>query len=63
MLSIQVGAFSEQVDNWMIWLYVGVIAAVTIAFYLLRSIGIYTLAKRLGIKRAILACKVCRLLE
>ena len=59
MLSIQVGAFPEQIDNWIIWLYVGLSAAVVLAFYVLRSIGIYTLAKRQGLKRAILAWIPC----
>ena len=39
---------ANEVANWIIWLIASVIIAVTIAFYVLRSIGLFKLATRNG---------------
>ena len=45
--------------NWQIWLTLGIVLAINVALYLLRSIGLYVLAKRQGISKAYLAWIPC----
>ncbi len=47
------------VSNVLVWFIVGLSLAVTIAFYVLRSIGIYKLAKNNGQEKAFLAWIPC----
>lgn len=57
MISIPVGSFGGNsiITIGQFWGFVGVVLAILIAFYVLRSIGIYTLAKKQRVKRAGLA--------
>ena len=48
-----------SITNWQIWLILGVALAISLALYLLRSIGLYVLAKRQGIQKAYLAWIPC----
>ncbi len=49
------GANSFIVENWQIWLSLVLVFAIYLVLYLLRSIGLYVLAKRQGVKKAYLA--------
>ena len=40
------GGFSSPLPNGYVWAMVGIFIAVTLALYLLRSIGLFVLAKR-----------------
>ncbi len=44
-----------KLENWQIWLILGAVFGIYLALYLLRSIGLYVLAKRQGVKKAYLA--------
>ena len=58
--SIGTGKFNTiSIDNWQIWSIIGVALAIYLALYLLRSIGLYVLAKRQGINKAYLAWIPC----
>ena len=60
MLTIQFGdLLPTNVPNWQVFAFAGVLIAVTLVFYLLRSIGLFTLAKRKGIKHAFVAWIPC----
>lgn len=60
MISIQFGDLIPQtIPLWQIWTTVGIYLGVMLAFYVLRSIGVYTLAKRQGIKCKVLAWIPC----
>ena len=48
-----------SITNWQIWLIFGLAMAISLSLYLLRSIGIYVLAKRQGIRKAYLAWIPC----
>ncbi len=47
------------IQTWQIWSIIGVAFAIYLGLYLLRSIGLYMLAKRQGIKKAFLAWIPC----
>ncbi len=60
MISIQFGDLIPQpIPLWQIWTTVGIYLGVMLAFYVLRSIGVYTLAKRQGVKYKALAWIPC----
>ncbi|MBO5068176.1 MAG: hypothetical protein J6C62_07240 [Clostridia bacterium] len=60
MISIQFGDLIPQpIPLWQIWTTVGIYLGVMLAFYVLRSIGVYVLAKRQGIKCKVLAWIPC----
>ena len=60
MISIQFGDLIPQpIPLWQIWTTVGIYLGVMLAFYVLRSIGVYILAKRQGIKCKVLAWIPC----
>ena len=60
MISIQFGDLIPQpIPLWQIWTTVGIYLGVMLAFYVLRSIGVYILAKRQGIKGKVLAWIPC----
>ena len=49
--------FGNRIDvyPWAVWLIVGLITAIVIAFYVLRSIGVYKLADKAGVDKKYLA--------
>ena len=50
------GTFTTiSIDNSYIWVGLSIALAIVIAFYLLRSIGLFVLAKRQNVKHAYLA--------
>lgn len=54
------GKFSViTIQNWAIWTTIGILLAVMLAFYVLRSIGLYVLSKRQNISKAYLAFIPC----
>lgn len=56
MITIQFGELMPQViPLWQVWTIAGVSIAVSLAFYVLRSIGIFVLAKRQGVQKRALA--------
>ena len=56
MITIQLGEMSSTtIPNWQVFSFVGILLAVTIVFYLLRSIGLFVLAKRKGVQHAFIA--------
>lgn len=55
MIIFKNGSYSSTLSNGVVIAIACVTLAVTIAFYLLRSIGLYTLAKRHGIRKAFMA--------
>ncbi len=60
MITIQVGDLTPvTVSNGLVWTVAAITIAVMLAFYVLRSLGIYTLAKRQGVKAAYLAWIPC----
>lgn len=60
MISIQFGDLIPQpIPLWQIWTTLGIYFGVMLAFYVLRSIGVYILAKRQGIKCKVLAWIPC----
>ena len=44
-----------KIDGWLLYLYVGISLLANLAFYLLRSIGIYKLSKNANLKVAFMA--------
>ena len=44
-----------KIDGWLLYLYVGISLLAYLAFYLLRSIGIYKLSKNANLKVAFMA--------
>lgn len=69
MISVQLSGFTNIVPIWQVWTYIGVYIAAILAFYVLRSIGLFVLAKRNNVDNAFLAwiplvwffiaCKLC----
>ncbi|MBQ9734884.1 MAG: hypothetical protein IJV95_03385 [Clostridia bacterium] len=60
MLTIQISEFKYlAVESWQLYLTIGLTLAVVLAFYALRSIGLYVLAKRQNVKHAFLAWIPC----
>ena len=53
------GGFSSPLPNGYVWAMVGIFIAVTLALYLLRSIGLFVLAKRQEVAHAFLAWIPC----
>lgn len=49
------GVYAQQIGNGIVWAYVGIFLAVTIGFYVLRSIGLMVMAKRAGLNAPFLA--------
>jgi len=49
------GVYAQQISNGIVWVYVGIFLAVTIGFYVLRSIGLMVMAKRAGLNAPFLA--------
>lgn len=49
------GVYMQPLPNGLVWTYVGILLAVTIGFYVLRSIGLMVMAKRAGLKSPYLA--------
>ncbi len=60
MLTIQISEFNFfTIENWQVYLTIGLALAVVLAFYVLRSIGLFVLAKRQNVKHAFLAWIPC----
>ncbi len=60
MIFFQFGELQQmEVPIWQIWTTVGIYFGAMLAFYVLRSIGVYVLAKRQGIKCKVLAWIPC----
>lgn len=60
MITIQVGDLTPvTISNGLVWTIIAISIAVMLAFYVLRSLGIYTLAKRQGVKAPYLAFIPC----
>ncbi len=60
MLTIQISEFKFfAVENWQIYLTIGLSLAAVLVFYVLRSIGLYVLAKRQKVNHAFLAWIPC----
>lgn len=53
--AVQGEAISHELSNTVFWIFVAIAMLVAITLYVLRSIGIYTLATRNGVKKAGLA--------
>ena len=60
MLTIQISEFKFfAIENWQIYLTLGLSLAAVLVFYVLRSIGLYVLAKRQKVNHAFLAWIPC----
>ncbi len=62
MFSFQLGAFADSngiITTGQFWIFIALTLAVEIAFYVLRSIGVYTLAKRQKLEKAWFAFVPC----
>ncbi len=59
MITAIIDGQHHQISSALIWVYASISVAITLAFYFLRSFGIYTMAKKKGLNNAFLAFIPC----
>ena len=59
MITFVYDGFSSPMSNVEVWLIASVIVAVVVAFYVLRSVALFTMAKRANVDKAVLAWIPC----